>query len=47
MTTEQSPGALLRKAVKEEQPLQLVGAVYAYAALSAMAVNKFMELLAV
>ncbi len=35
MTTEQSPGALLRKAVEEEQPLQLVGAVNAYAALLA------------
>lgn len=35
MTTEQSPGALLRKAVNEEQPLQLVGTVNAYAALLA------------
>lgn len=35
MTTKQSPGALLRKAVSEEQPLQLVGAVNAYAALLA------------
>jgi len=35
MTTELTPGALLRKAVNEEQPLQLVGAVNAYAALLA------------
>jgi methylisocitrate lyase len=35
MTTEQTPGALLRKAVNEEQPLQLVGAINAYAALLA------------
>ncbi|GAC1461778.1 MAG: methylisocitrate lyase [Pseudarthrobacter sp.] len=35
MTTEQSPGALLRKALNEEQPLQLVGVVNAYAALLA------------
>ena len=35
MTTEQTPGALLRTAVSEEQPLQLVGVVNAYAALLA------------
>ncbi len=35
MTTEQTPGALLRKALNEEQPLQLVGVVNAYAALLA------------
>jgi methylisocitrate lyase len=35
MTTEQTPGALLRMALKEEQPLQLVGTVNAYAALLA------------
>ncbi|MBC7961646.1 MAG: methylisocitrate lyase [Steroidobacteraceae bacterium] len=35
MTTERSPGALLRQAVNEEQPLQLVGAVNAYTALLA------------
>lgn len=35
MTTEITPGALLRKAVQEEQPLQLVGVINAYAALLA------------
>jgi methylisocitrate lyase len=35
MTTELTPGALLRKAANEEQPLQLVGVVNAYAALLA------------
>jgi methylisocitrate lyase len=35
MTTEQTPGVLLRKALNEEQPLQLVGVVNAYAALLA------------
>src|SRR5450432_4219683 len=35
MTTEQTPGALLRKALNEEHPLQLVGVVNAYAALLA------------
>ena len=35
MTSELTPGALLRKAVNEEQPLQLVGVVNAYAALLA------------
>jgi len=35
MTTEPTPGMLLRQAVQEEQPLQLVGAVNAYAALLA------------
>ena len=31
----QSPGAKFRAAVKEEQPLQVVGAITAYAALMA------------
>jgi len=35
MTSEQTPGALLRKALNEEQPLQLVGVVNAYSALLA------------
>lgn len=35
MTIKQTPGALLRKVVSEEQPLQLVGTVNAYAALLA------------
>jgi methylisocitrate lyase len=35
MRTELTPGALLRKALSEEQPLQLVGVVNAYAALLA------------
>jgi methylisocitrate lyase len=35
MTTKPTPGALLRTALHEEQPLQLVGAVNAYAALLA------------
>jgi len=35
MTTESTPGALLRQALKEEQPLQLVGVINAYAALLA------------
>jgi len=35
MTTEPTPGALLRLAVNEEQPLQLVGVINAYAALLA------------
>jgi len=35
MTTESTPGSLLRRALKEEQPLQLVGVVNAYAALLA------------
>jgi len=35
MMSEQTPGALLRKALNEEQPLQLVGVVNAYAALLA------------
>lgn len=35
MTTEQTPGALLRTAVSEERPLQLVGVINAYAALLA------------
>src|SRR5450432_3667897 len=35
MTTEQTPCALLRKALNEEHPLQLVGVVNAYAALLA------------
>lgn len=35
MDTEQRPGALLRKALNEEQPLQLVGVVNAYAAMLA------------
>lgn len=35
MDTEQRPGALLRTALNEEQPLQLVGVVNAYAALLA------------
>jgi methylisocitrate lyase len=35
MTIKQTQGALLRKAVSEEQPLQLVGTVNAYAALLA------------
>jgi len=35
MTTESTAGALLRQALKEEQPLQLVGVINAYAALLA------------
>jgi len=35
MTTEPTPGALLRQAMEEEQPLQLVGVINAYAALLA------------
>ena len=35
MATVQTPGALLRKALNEEQPLQLAGVVNAYAALLA------------
>lgn len=35
MDTERRPGALLRKALNEEQPLQLVGVVNAYAAMLA------------
>jgi len=35
MSSETTPGALLRKAVNEEQPLQLVGVINAYAALLA------------
>jgi len=35
MTSRQTPGALFRNALKEEQPLQLVGVVNAYAALLA------------
>jgi methylisocitrate lyase len=35
MATKPTPGALLRKALNEEQPLQLVGVVNAYAALLA------------
>jgi len=35
MTTESTPGALLRKALLEEKPLQLVGVINAYAALLA------------
>lgn len=35
MTAEPTPGALLRKAVDEERPLQLVGVINAYAALLA------------
>jgi len=35
MTTESTPGALLRQALQEEQPLQLVGVINAYAALLA------------
>src|SRR5512141_985690 len=35
MTTEQTPGEMLRTAVDEEQPLQMVGVINAYAALLA------------
>jgi len=35
MTSESTPGALLRQAVQEERPLQLVGVINAYAALLA------------
>jgi len=35
MTTESTPGALLRQALQEERPLQLVGVINAYAALLA------------